>query len=99
MLVSHAQLFATLWTVALQAPLTMGFARQEYWSELPCPPPGDLLNPGIEPTCPASPYKQADYLALSHQESPPKDYFFHYDREDAGKERQENSYIMPVKAS
>ena len=48
----------------------MGFARQEYWSELPCPPPGDLLNPGIEPTCPASPYKQADYLALSHLGSP-----------------------------
>ena len=39
MLVSHAQLFATLWTVALQAPLTMGFARQEYWSELPFPSP------------------------------------------------------------
>ena len=37
------------WTVARQAPLSMGFSRQEYWSGLPCPPPGDLLNPGIEP--------------------------------------------------
>ena len=45
---SHVRLFATLWTVAHQAPLSMGFSRQEYWSELPCPPPGDLPNPGIE---------------------------------------------------
>ena len=37
---SHVQLFATPWTVALQAPLSMGFSRQEYWSALPCPPPG-----------------------------------------------------------
>ena len=46
---SRVQLFATLWTVACQAPLSMGFSRQEYWSELPCPPPGDLPKPGIEP--------------------------------------------------
>ena len=39
--------FATLWTIACQAPLSMGFSRQEYWSGLPCPPPGDLHNPGI----------------------------------------------------
>ena len=38
------------WTVACQAPLAMGFSRQEYQSGLPCPPPGDLLDPGIEPT-------------------------------------------------
>ena len=49
---SRVRLFATLWTVALQAPLCMGFSRQEYWSGLPCPPPGDLPNPGIEPTSP-----------------------------------------------
>ena len=42
---SHVQLFATPWTVARQAPLSMGFSRQEYWSELPCPLPGDL--PGV----------------------------------------------------
>ena len=40
--------FATLWTVAHQAPLSKGFSRQEYWSKLPCPPPGDLPNLGIE---------------------------------------------------
>ena len=45
---SHVRLFATLWTIACQAPLSMGFSRQEYWSELPCPPPGDLLDPGIQ---------------------------------------------------
>ena len=39
----------TLWTVACQAPLSMRFFRQEYWSGLPCPPPGDLPDPGIEP--------------------------------------------------
>ena len=52
---SCVQLFATLWTVAHQAPLSMGFFRQEYWSGLPCPPPGDLPNPGIEPTVLMSP--------------------------------------------
>ena len=38
-----------------QAPLSMGFSRQEYWGGVPCPPPGDLLNPGIEPASPVSP--------------------------------------------
>ena len=42
-------ILATLWTVACQAPLSMGFSRQEYWSGLPFPSPGDLPNPGIEP--------------------------------------------------
>ena len=45
---SRVQLFVTRWTVASQAPLTVGFSRQEYWSELPFPPPGDLSDPGIE---------------------------------------------------
>ena len=49
----------TPWTTALQAPLSMGFSRQEYWSGLLCPPPRDLLNPGIEPS---SPTLQADSL-------------------------------------
>ena len=47
--------FVTLWTVALQAPLSMGFSRQECWSGLPCPSPGDLPNAGTEPGSPASP--------------------------------------------
>ena len=45
---SHVRLFVTLWTIAHQVPLSMGFSRQEYWSGLPCPPPGDLPQPGIE---------------------------------------------------
>ena len=47
------QTLATLWTVALQALLSIGFLRQEYWSGLPFPSPGDLPDPGIEPTFPA----------------------------------------------
>ena len=46
---SCVQFFAILWTVAHQLPLSMGFSRQEYWSGLPCPSPGDLPKPGIEP--------------------------------------------------
>ena len=55
----------TPWTVAHQAPLSMGFSRQEDWSGLPFPPPEDLPNPGIEPTFPTSPAWQVDSL-LSH---------------------------------
>ena len=47
--------FETPWTVALQAPLSMGFPRQEYWSGLPFPSPGDLRDPGVEPTSTVSP--------------------------------------------
>ena len=53
------RLFVTPWTVAQQGPLSMGFSRQEYWSGLPWPPPGDLPNPGIKPKCLAL---QADSL-------------------------------------
>ena len=52
---SHVRLFETLWTVAHQGPLSMGFSRQEYWSGLPCPPPGNLPDPGIEPMSLMSP--------------------------------------------
>ena len=50
---SRVQLFATLWTIAHQAPLSMGLCRQEFWSRLPFPSPGDLSDPGIELTSPA----------------------------------------------
>ena len=66
-LLSHVQLFGPPWTVANQALLSMGFSRQEYWSGLPCPPPGNLPNPGVEPV---SLYWQADSLLLSHWGSP-----------------------------
>ena len=56
--VSQVRLFATPWTAARQAPLSMEFSRQEYWSGLPCPSPGDLSNPGTEPI-------SLPYLALA----------------------------------
>ena len=55
----------TPWTVGQQAPLSMGFSRQEYWSVLPCPPPGHLPHSGIEPMSPVSPALQMDSLPLS----------------------------------
>ena len=64
---SHVRLFVTPWTVTHQAPLSLEFSRQEYWSVLPCPYPGHLPDPGIKAGSPAS---QADSLPLSHQESP-----------------------------
>ena len=64
-LFSHVQLVVTLWTVAFQASLSMGFSRQEYWSELPCPPPGDLPEAGIEPASPASPALADRFITTS----------------------------------
>ena len=61
---SRVQLCAILWIVVHQAPLSMGFSRQEYWSEFPFPSPGDLPDPGIETT---SPVLHTDSLPLSHQ--------------------------------
>ena len=60
-LLSRVRLFGTPWTITYQAPLTMGFPRQECWSGLPFPSPGDLSDPGIEP---GSPALQAEALHL-----------------------------------
>ena len=59
---SRVQLFVTSWTVALQALLSVGFPRQEYWSGFSFPPPGDLPDPRIEPVSPMSPALQTDFL-------------------------------------
>ena len=67
LLLSHVRLFVTPWTVARQAPLSVGFFRQENWSGLSFPSPGDLPDPGFEPLSPVS---RADSLALSHLGSP-----------------------------
>ena len=64
---SRVQLFAILWTVACQAPLSMGFCRQEYWSGLSCPSPEDLPDPGTEPRSPAL---QADSLLFGQTGKP-----------------------------
>ena len=66
---SRVRLFATLWTVAYQAPLSVGFSRQEYWSGLPFPSPGDLPDPGVEP---GSPALQADALSSEPPGNKPK---------------------------
>ena len=68
---SHVWLFVTPWTVAHQTPLSMGLSRQKYWSGLPCPPPGDLPDPGIEPRSPASPVLQVDSLPTEPPGKPP----------------------------
>ena len=66
-MLSHVRLFVTPWTVAHQAPLSLGFSRQEHWRGLLFPPPGALPNSRIEPASPAFPALQADALPLSHQ--------------------------------
>ena len=67
---SCVHLFVTLWTAARQAPLSMGFPRQEYWSGLLCPPPGDLPNPGIEPESLMSPALAGRFFTTSHLGNP-----------------------------
>ena len=66
-LLNRVQLFVTPWTIAYQAPPSQEFPRQEYWNGLPFPSPGDLPDPGIEPTSPAW---QVDSLPLNHLVSP-----------------------------
>ena len=64
----------TLWTVAHQAPLSMRFSRQECWSGLPCPPPGDLPNPGIEPMTLMSPALTDGFFTTSATWEAPNNY-------------------------
>ena len=67
---NHVQHSAIPWTVAHQAPLSMGFSRQEYRSGLPCPPPGDLPDPEIKPTSLMPPAWQGDSLPLMPPRKP-----------------------------
>ena len=64
-MLSCVQLCVTLWTVARQASLSMGFSRQEYWSGLPCPLPGDLPNSGIEAAALVSPALAGGFFTTS----------------------------------
>ena len=61
---SRVWLFVTLWTVACQAPLSKRLSRQEYWSRLPCPPPGDIPNPGIKPLSLMSPALADEFFTI-----------------------------------
>ena len=71
-LLSHAQLFETPWTTACQALLSMEFSRQEFWSELTFPPQVDLPDPGMEPTCPASPSLAGGFFTTEPHGKPSK---------------------------
>ena len=62
---SHFRLFAILWTAGCQAPLFMGFPRQEYWRGLPCPPSRDLPDPGIEPASLMSPAMAGAFFTIT----------------------------------
>ena len=64
-MLSCVQLFAALWTVACQAPLSLEFSKQEYWSELPLPTPGDLPDPGIKPPSLVSPALAGGFFTTS----------------------------------
>ena len=72
---SHVWLFATLWTVARQAPLPKGFSWQAYWSGLPCPSPGDLPHPWIQPTFLASPALAGRFLTAEPPGKPMLKYY------------------------
>jgi len=63
-LLSHVRLFATPWTVARQAPLSRGFSREEYWSGLPCPPPGLLPDPRIKHAFLTSPALAGEFFTI-----------------------------------
>ena len=67
---SHVQLFVTAWIVAYQALLSMGFSRQEYWSGLPFPHSGDLMDPEIEPRSSASPALAGKFFTVEQTGKP-----------------------------
>ena len=71
LLLSHVRLLLSLCTVACQAPLAMGFSRQEYWSGLSFPPPGDLPNTGIKPASAASPALAGRFFTTEPPGKPP----------------------------
>ena len=90
------------WTTACQVSMSMQFPRQEYWSGLPCPPPGDLPGPGIKPMSPASPALQANFLSTELPGKPR--YLYHFlvsitywatgDENDFLKSRNVSLYIL-----
>ena len=73
-LFSHVQLFVTVWTAACQAPLSVGFSRQEYWSVLPCPPPEDLPDPEIKLISLMSPALAGGFFTTSWEVQPENEY-------------------------
>ena len=72
-MLSHVQLFVTLWAIVHQAPLSRGFCRQEHWSGLPFPPPGYFPNAGIQPISPMSPALAGGFLTTEPPGKPHTD--------------------------
>ena len=75
---SHVQFFVTLWTIAHQASLSKGISRQEYWSRLPCPSPGDLCDSGVDPRCLCLLHWQASSLPLMTLGKPHEHVYRHF---------------------
>ena len=90
---SHVQLFATTWIVARQAPLSIRFSRQEYWSGLPFPSPGDLPDPGIEPVSLASPAWAGVFFT---SEPPGKPRKLHLHHSNPGNNQSKITYFLHV---
>ena len=75
---SYVPLFVTPWIIAHQDPLSKGFSKQEYWSGLPCSPPGDLPNPGIEPRSVTSPALAGGFFTTRNTWEAPGMTYTHY---------------------
>ena len=96
-MLSLVRLFVIPWTVTSRVPLSMGFSQQEYWTELPCPPPGCLLDPGLEPESLASPALQTDSLPQSHWGSPTKLVRLHYQQQFNAARRTQRQFFPKVR--
>ena len=92
---SRTQLLVTLWIIVRQAPLSMGFSRQEYWSGLPFPPPGGLPDPGTEPASPGSPALAGGFFTSSATwEAPGMRVFRNPEPSDWAEQKQTSSAVQ-----
>ena len=88
----------TLWTVVYQAPLFVGFPRQEYWGALPCPPPGNLPNPGMQPVPLMSPALVGGSLLLAPPGQPMSTNTVHQNHSRKQGEKLKEQYILTPKS-
>ena len=89
-MLSHVQLFVTSCTVACQAPLSIGFSRQEYWDQFPFPPPGDLPNPGVEPKSLESLVLAGRFFTTVQPGKPVKQIYPNLKKKKAKKKKKQN---------
>ena len=93
-MLSLVRLLVIPWAVASRVPLSKGFSQPEYWTGLPCPPPGCLLDPGLEPESLASPALQTDSLPQSHWGSPTKLVRLHYQQQFNAARRTQRQFFF-----